>query len=390
VAFDDEPTNVITYPTFAELNDILSLHFEIEASVLEFGMPTFIARWPAGVIDTNERQDQIFKELTEMTKSLKVWPLVRWKNKEAGEYFIRFVPIQKPGKSNKKINYALFVATLATISIAGLLQATSPIFLTLFYPGGYTFLDLAFVTITFLMALMGIIFTHEMGHYMMCKRKGIEASLPYFIPGLPQIGGTFGAFISQKSPPNNREELIDMGLAGPLAGFAVTLVVLFIGYLMSVPVSAQELIAIEEAFPGQSGELATPILFNLIGNLFVNFVPVGGTLYMHPIAFAAWVGMLVTALNLFPIAQLDGGHALRAIVGPKWHKQIGWVALLVMLLVGYYMMAILILAMSSSGGHPGPLNDTVKISKGRIITFVLSMIILVLCIPPLYQMFGFF
>ncbi len=83
---------------------------------------------------------------------------------------------------------------------------------------------------------------------------------------------------------------------------------------------------------------------------------------MHPIAFAAWVGMLVTALNLFPIAQLDGGHALRAIVGPKWHKQIGWVALLVMLLVGYYMMAILILAMSSSGGHPGPLNDTVKIS----------------------------
>ena len=390
MAFDDEPTSVITYPTFAELNDILSLHFEIEASVLEFGMPTFIARWPAGVVDTNERQDQIFKELTEMTKSLKVWPLVRWRNKAAGEYLIRFVPIQKPGKSNKKINYALFIATLATMAIGGLLQATSPIFLTLFYPGGYTFLDLAFVTVTFMLALMGIIFTHEMGHYLMCKRKGIEASLPYFIPGLPQIGGTFGAFISQKSPPNNREELIDMGLAGPLAGFAVTLVVLFVGYLLSVPVTAQELIAIEEAFPGMSGELATPILFTLVGNLFVGFVPVGGTLYMHPIAFAAWVGMLVTALNLFPIAQLDGGHALRAIVGPKWHKQIGWVALLIMLLTGYYMMAILILAMSSGGGHPGPLNDTVTISKGRIITFVLSMVILVVCIPPLWQMFGFF
>lgn len=390
MAFGDEPTSVITYPTFSELNDILSLHFEIVASVLEFGMPTFIVRWPADTVDTNEKRDEVFKEVTKMTKSLKVWPLVRWKSKENDEYFIRFVPIQKPGPSNKKINYVLFVATLATIAIAGLMQATSRVFLTLFYPGGYTFLDIAFVTITFVLALMGIIFTHEMGHYLMCKRKGIEASLPYFIPGLPPIGGTFGAFISQKSPPNNREELIDMGLAGPLAGFAVTLVVLLIGYLVSVPVTAQELIAIYEAFPGMSGELATPYLFTLIGYLFVDFIPAGGTLYMHPIAFAAWVGMLVTSLNLFPIAQLDGGHALRAIVGPKWHKQIGWVALLLMLLTGFYVMAILILVMSSGGGHPGPLNDTVTISKGRIITFVLSMIILVVCIPPLWQMFGFF
>ena len=389
MAFENEQTSVITYPTFAELSDILSTNFEIITSVLEFGMPTFIVRRPYGSADSNEDLDVIFKELTAMTKSLKVWPLVRWKDKSSGEYFIRFVPMQKPGPSNTNINYALFIATLATIAIGGLLQATSPVFLTLFYPGGYTFLDIAFVTITFMMALMGIIFTHEMGHYMMCKRKGIEASLPYFIPGLPQIGGTFGAFISQKSPPNNREDLIDMGLAGPLAGFAVTLVVLFIGYLMSVPVTAQELIAIDEAFPGMSGELATPYLFTLVGYIFVDFIPAGGTLYMHPIAFAAWVGMLVTALNLFPIAQLDGGHALRAIVGPKWHKQIGWVALLIMLLTGYYLMAILILALSQGGNHPGPLNDTVTISNGRIITFIISMIILVVCIPPLWQMFGF-
>ena len=386
MAFDEETSSVITYPTFAELSDILSIHFEIVMNVLEFGMPTFIVRWPAGIVDTNERQDEVFKDLTERTKPLKVWPLVRWRSKAAGEYFIRFVPIQEPGPSNNRINYALFVTTLATIAIAGLLQATSPVFLTLFYPGGHTFLDIAFVTITFMLALMGIIFTHEMGHYLMCRRKGIETSLPYFIPGLPPIGGTFGAFISQKSPPNNREELIDMGLAGPLAGFAVTLVVLFIGYLMSVPVTAQELIAIDETFPGMSGELPTPYLFTLIGYLFVDFIPVGGTLYMHPIAFAAWVGMLVTALNLFPIAQLDGGHGLRAIVGPKWHKQIGWVALLIMLLLGYYLMAILILALSSGGGHPGPLNDTVNISKGRILVFVISMIILVLCIPPLSLM----
>jgi Zn-dependent protease len=390
VAFDDDQSSVITYPTFTELNDILSIHFQIITSVLEFGMPTFIVRWPEGVVETNEKQDAIFKELTGLTKPLKVWPIVRWRNKAAGEYFIRFVPIQKPGPSNKRINYALFAVTLCTIAIGGLIQATSPLFLTLFYPGGWTYLDIAFVTITFMIALMGIIFTHEMGHYLMCKRKGIEATLPYFIPGIPQIGGTFGAFISQKSPPNNREELIDMGLAGPLAGFAVTLVVLFIGYLMSAPVTAQQLIAIEDAFPNMTDELATPILFTLIGYLFTGFVPAGGTLYMHPIAFAAWVGMLVTSLNLFPIAQLDGGHALRAVVGPRWHRQIGWVALLIMLLTGFYLMAILIFALSSGGEHPGPLNDTVKISNGRIAVFIASMIILVVCIPPLWQMLGLF
>jgi membrane-associated protease RseP (regulator of RpoE activity) len=100
--------------------------------------------------------------------------------------------------------------------------------------------------------------------------------------------------------------------------------------------------------------------------------------------------MLVTALNLFPIAQLDGGHALRAIVGPSRHKQIGWIGILIMLLTGYYMMAILILAISSGGGHPGPLNDTVKVSNGRIALFIVSMVILVLCIPPLWQMLGLF
>ncbi|MHA2024270.1 MAG: site-2 protease family protein [Candidatus Thorarchaeota archaeon] len=388
---EDQVSTVISYPTFAELNDILSIYFQIVMSVMEYGMPTFVVRWhDSAVMPSNEDQDIIFKELTKQTKALKVWPMVRWRNQAEGEYFIRFVPIQKPGKSNKKINYALFVTTLATMAIAGILQATSPIFITLFYPGGFSIFDLAFVVISFMLALMGIIFTHEMGHYKMAQRKGIAATLPYFIPGLPQIGGTFGAFIQQKSPPENREALIDLGLAGPLAGFAVTLVVLFLGYAMSVPVTAQQLIAIEEAFPGQSGELGVPLLFTWVGYLFTDYIPAGGTLYMHPVAFAAWVGLLVTSLNLFPISQLDGGHALRAIVGPKYHKQIGWVALMLMVLAGYFTMAILILVMSGAGGHPGPLNDTVKISKARVALFVISMFILVLSIPPLWQMLGFF
>jgi len=181
-----------------------------------------------------------------------------------------------------------------------------------------------------------------------------------------------------------------MGLAGPLAGFAVTLVVLFVGFFMSVPVTAGELIAIDIEFPGQSGSLPVPFLFILLEYLFIDFIPAGGTIYLHPVAFAAWVGCLVTALNLFPIAQLDGGHALRAIVNPKMHKYIGWAGILAMLLTGFYMMAILILALSSGGGHPGPLNDTIKVSKSRIGVFLLCMVILVMSIPPLWQMIGLF
>ncbi|MFW9768870.1 MAG: hypothetical protein ACFFEM_08605, partial [Candidatus Thorarchaeota archaeon] len=114
MAIDDEHVStVISYPTFAELNSILTVYFQIVMSVLEYGMPTFVVRWPeGGIIPSNEEQDRIFKELSEKTKSLKVWPMVRWRNKAEGEYFIRFVPVQTPSKSNERINYVLFVVTL--------------------------------------------------------------------------------------------------------------------------------------------------------------------------------------------------------------------------------------------------------------------------------------
>ncbi|MDH4214643.1 MAG: site-2 protease family protein [Candidatus Thorarchaeota archaeon] len=391
MSIDEDPTStVISYPTFAELNEILSRKFIIKMSVLEHGLPTFVIQWADGFIPSNDEQDATFKEISRLTKSLKVWPVVRWRNQQEGEYIIRFVPEQRAGKGNNRINYILFIVTLSTIAIGGFLQATSPIFLSLFYPSGYSIWDIAFTTIIFMAALMGIIFTHEMGHYKTAQRLRIESSLPYFIPGIPQIGGTFGAFISQKSPTENRSDLLDLGLAGPLAGFMVTMVVLIFGFFMSIPVTAEQLAAIEQAFPNQSGSLPVPYLFILMEYLFIDFIPAGGTIYLHPVAFAAWVGMLVTALNLFPVAQLDGGHALRALIDSTWHKRIGWAAIIAMVLIGYITMALLILLMSGGGGHPGPLNDTVKVTKGRIALFAISMVILIICIPPLGQIFSIF
>lgn len=392
---------------------ILKEDFEILASQMEYGMPTFLYRWKRkgsmnpesteafieryrddseqeptaqvriGNVPDPEVQREVFERIHKRSKDLKVWPIIRWKDKEEGIYYTRFIPEERQPKSDTRINKALFIATLASIALGGFLQASSEVFLALFYPQGYTIWDVIFTTGIFMLALMGIIGTHEMGHYQMAKHRGIEATPPYFIPGLPQIGGTFGAFIQQKSPPKNRSDLLDLGLAGPYAGFIVTVIALVIGFLMSVPVTAEQIAAIDAAYPNMSGSLEVPLLFNLLEFLFVGFIPEGGTIYLHPVGFAAWVGCLVTALNLFPAGQLDGGHALRAIMDEKIHKYVGYGAMIVMFIVGFWLMAILVFALSSGAGHPGALDDTVPVSKSRILLFVLAMIVLVISIPPL-------
>jgi membrane-associated protease RseP (regulator of RpoE activity) len=168
-----------------------------------------------------------------------------------------------------------------------------------------------------------------------------------------------------------------------LAGFAVTLVVLIIGFWMSVPLTAEQVAALDATYPDMTTSLGTPFIFTILEQVFQGRIPEGGTLYLHPIAFAGWVGCLVTALNLFPASQLDGGHALRGLVDSDKHRIIGFFAMAVMFLLGFYLMAILVLVLSQGGGHPGPLNDTLPVSASRKAVFVLAMIILVITIPPL-------
>jgi len=384
MAIDDKPdSSIMSYPTFTEINEMLTKHFEVVESELQYGVPTFLIQWPEGTRPPNRDREAVFAELDEMSDRLHMWPVVRWENRNLGQYVVRFVPSQKMPKSDNRINYALFAATLGTIAIGGFLQATSPVFLTLFYPGGWTIFDLVFVTLIFMASLMGIIFCHEMGHFLTARRRGIDSSPPYFIPGLPMLGGTFGAFISQRSPPRSRRDLFDLGVAGPLAGFAVTLVVLIIGFWMSVPLTAEQLAALDAAYPDMSSSLGTPFIFTILEQIFQGRIPEGGTLFLHPVAFAGWVGCLVTALNLFPASQLDGGHALRGLVDSDKHRIIGFFAMAVMFLLGFYLMAILVLVLSQGGGHPGPLNDTLPVSASRKAVFVLAMIILVITIPPL-------
>ena len=174
--------------------------------------------------------------------------------------------------------------------------------------------------IPFSFTLLLILLSHEMGHYLYCRRYRVWATLPFFIP-FPNLAGTLGAFIRIRSAIRSRAALFDIGIAGPIAGFVPALAALFVGLRLSKPISAGLRL---------SPEIGHPFIFSAaqrilatVGHAPVNLLPLQGV-YLHPIAFAAWVGMVVTSLNLLPGGQLDGGHIIYAVF-PRAHR---WITLL--------------------------------------------------------------
>jgi membrane-associated protease RseP (regulator of RpoE activity) len=180
----------------------------------------------------------------------------------------------------------------------------------------------------FALALLLILGAHEFGHYWTATRSRLNASLPYFLPAPPLIG-TFGAFIRIRSIVYSRKVLFDVGVAGPLAGFAALVPVLLAGMAMS------------KVSPGIAlqGDLVfgTPLLIRLMESLFFPGVP-SSDIYLHPVARAAWVGLFATALNLLPIGQLDGGHILYALFGER-HRTLSKITLAVLIPLGYFYPA---------------------------------------------------
>ena len=160
------------------------------------------------------------------------------------------------------------------------------------------------------LTVLAILGCHEMGHYLACLRYGVDVTRPYFLPAPLPLTGTLGAFIRIRSRIPNKIALFDIGIAGPLAGFVVAVPALFIGLWLSrvdrLPADASNLM-----------ELGEPLFFRFAAWLVWGDVADGYTINMHPMAFAAWFGLLATALNLFPIAQLDGGHISYAVFGRR-------------------------------------------------------------------------
>ncbi len=300
-------------------------------------------------------------------------PMLRY---EHGEHVIYVIKKPKIKKKPIWINILLLIATVFTTTLAGsfqwvgiygadLAEMLSPQYIL----DGFIFFSVP------LLLILGV---HEMGHYYASKKHNVEASLPYFIPLPPPIFtlGTFGALISTKEPIPNRKSLLDIGIAGPICGFLVAIPVSILGlYFMQqnpLPIIT-------------SGEQLT-IYFPLGLQLFSNLFTIPADTVIHPTAFAGWVGMFVTAMNLLPVGQLDGGHIARAFLKEK-HKYASWIVLFLllglgMIYTGWFMFAILILLLIGTQHQP-PLNEIDSLDTKRKLLGLAAVIIFILCFAPI-------
>ena len=243
-------------------------------------------------------------------------------------------------------------------------------------------LDLNVQIAMFAGSIFGIIALHESGHKLAAWNHRMDSTLPYFIPGPPPFG-TFGAVISLKSPPANRDQLFDLGFSGPIVGFIVTIAVAIISILTAPLVPEVQVTSlVSQGLLSVQAWPKTPLLMILLSYLDIRAVPPGQTLVLTQVAFAAEIGALITFLNIIPAWQLDGGHIMRAALGPQGHRIATVIGLVGLALAGYWPFALLILVMMfTRGGLAGvePLDDVSSLSKSRKILFALAIAVLVLC-----------
>jgi membrane-associated protease RseP (regulator of RpoE activity) len=209
------------------------------------------------------------------------------------------------------LNAALLLSTVATTTFIG----------ALYYAGYISAFERAAARLTetsllihglwYSGTVLAILGSHEMGHYLACRYYDVDASLPFFLPMPLFPTGTLGAFIRIREPIPEKRMLFDIGIAGPIAGFLVALPALFIGLSMST------IVAIPNPLPSGTIVFGEPLLYKIASRLMWGAIPSGYDLNLHPMAFGAWFGLLATALNLFPISQLDGGHISYAVLGRK-------------------------------------------------------------------------
>ncbi len=227
--------------------------------------------------------------------------------------------------------------------------------------------------------ILAILGAHELGHYVACRYYNVDASLPFFLPA-PVLTGTLGAFIRIREPIPSKRILFDIGVAGPFAGFAVALPALFVGLSLS------RVVPIPPDFTGLS--LGEPLLFRAASWLLWGTAADGYSLNLHPMAFAAWFGLLATALNLIPIGQLDGGHISYAVLGRRstvvtMASVAGALALTYVSRSWLVWTGLMVAMIAMYGPHHPPLRDEhVALDRGRVWLALLALVILVICFTP--------
>lgn len=240
--------------------------------------------------------------------------------------------------------------------------------------------SLLFYGLCFSVSLLFILLSHELGHYIACRIYRVDATLPYFIPTPPMVGpaGTFGAFIKIMSPMPSRKAVFDIGVAGPIAGFIALIPVLMVGLFTSK--------FLQNIYFGI--QFSKPLLVRLIESIVGIQMQAG---IGNPFYFAAWVGLLVTALNLIPSGQLDGGHAIYAVFGETVHRWTGRIAFVVMAILsisGFYFfgspsgfLIAILLGVMMRIKHPRPYDETPLDNKRRLVALIVLLIFILSFLP---------
>ncbi len=332
----------------------------------------------------------------ELDRALARWPgKYYWSDEPEGRHLILTRVLAAPRREAWALHSLLFLATLVTTTFAGAVLVGAMPYdnpLALFTGGSAVptgFARAWAAGLVFSLPLLAILLCHELGHYLTARRYGLDVSPPYFIPVplVPSFIGTMGAFIRLRTMLSDRRQLLDVGVAGPLAGFAVALPVLWIGLALSHPLPPNAgfggLVLWFAGTPAALGDSLVTLLLRrtILGQ--------ASAVALHPLAFAGWVGMFVTMLNLLPISQLDGGHILFAAL-PRWHQRVALVFWLLIVALGWYwrgwlIWGLLVLILSRGRlGHP-PVVDAYRplpASRGRLAWVALVLFLITFAPVP--------
>ena len=301
-------------------------------------------------------------------------PMLRYVKGEHVIYIIKKPPVKK---RPIWINIVLFIATIITTTLAGSIQWVSIYEANLMdiISPSYLVKGLIYFSVPLLL-ILGI---HEMGHYFASKRHNVDSSLPFFIPLPPPfILGTFGALISTREPIPNRKALLDIGVSGPICGFLVAIPISFLGFFF---MQQNPIYPVSDA-------AGFTIMFPLVLQWISGFFSIPTDAIIHPTMFAAWVGVFLTAVNLLPVGQLDGGHVARALFKEK-HKYGSWAVIILLVSLalfttytGWLMFAFIILFLIGTQHQP-PLNESSPLDTKRKIIGIIALIIFIISFAPI-------
>jgi membrane-associated protease RseP (regulator of RpoE activity) len=365
--------SVPVYPLdFGSLKSLIEYRFNLLDSYVDVsGTPVFlVAREP------------IKEKFQELLRDLSNHGLAGRIRRVGDKLAITVFPKPNLGQPRKMVNLVLFIATVGTVALASYLLVfdVDPRLALALYASS----NLAAQVFVLAASILGIVVLHEMGHVMAVRHHKMDATLPYFVPAPPPFPfGTFGAVISLRGPPGNRDQLFDLGFSGPIAGFMTAIGVAVLAYLTAPLIAesqATQLVA--ENLLSSRPWPYMPLFLELLGSLNLRSVPAGYVLVLNQVAFAAEVGALITFLNILPVWQLDGGHIARAVLGSQGHKITAFIAFGVLVAAGYWGFALLLIVFMIASRRPleglEPLDDVSPLSRSRKALFGMALLMLLL------------